>query len=65
MIRRAAPLRWAFKHETPMSSFTLLHSPAYTNWRPNCLAYNPDTDTIMLLEFTRCLDSSHDALLEA
>eukprot|EP00961_Rhodomonas_salina_P144047 1939008-Rhodomonas_salina.1 len=65
MIRRAAPRRWAFKHETQMSRSTLLHSPAYTNWRPNGLAYDPDTDTIMLLEFTRCSDSRHDALLEA
>eukprot|EP00961_Rhodomonas_salina_P045065 605209-Rhodomonas_salina.1 len=46
MIRRAAPRRWAFKHETQMCPSTLLHSPAYTNWRPDCLAYDPDTDTI-------------------
>ena len=64
-IQQHADKHWTIKVETPLSATGLKHSPAYTNWRPDGLAYRPDTKTLYVLEFTRCSDSRQSSLLIA
>ena len=57
--------KWTFITETPMRKTTFKVAEKYRNWQPDGIIYDRSSNTLYIIEFTRCNDSRHNNNLEA
>ena len=57
--------KWTFITETPMRKTMFKVAEKYRNWQPDGIIYNRSSNTLYIIEFTRCNDSRHNNNLEA